>query len=137
MGAVALGGEVEEQALGEMLFVFDEGDEGDSLIRSILMRGGIGEGEGEGDGGAEVGAGAGGGDAAAVLAGDGADEEEAEAGALDADSVAAGDAVEALEDALELVGGDADAGVGDGERDVGVFGRWRVSRGRGPRWGST
>ena len=87
----------------------------------------IGEWEGEGDGGAEVGAGAGGGDVAAVLAGDGADQEEAEAGAFDLDSVAAGDAVEALEDALELVGGEADAGVGDGERDLGVARRWRWS----------
>jgi len=39
-----------------------------------------------------------------VLAGDGADEEEAEAGAADARGVASGDSVEALEDALELVG---------------------------------
>jgi hypothetical protein len=82
----------------------------------------VGEGEGEGDGGAEVGAGAGGSDAAAVLAGDGADEEEPEARALDADGVATGDAIEALEDALELVGGKADTGVGDGESDVGVAG---------------
>jgi hypothetical protein len=57
---------------------------------------------------------------AAVLAGDGADEEEAEAGAFDADGVAAGDSVEALEDALELAGIEAEAGVGDGEGDVGV-----------------
>jgi hypothetical protein len=28
VGAVALGGEVEEQTLSEMFFVFDEGDEG-------------------------------------------------------------------------------------------------------------
>jgi hypothetical protein len=28
VSAVSLGGEVEEQALGEMRFVFDEGDEG-------------------------------------------------------------------------------------------------------------
>ena len=55
-----------------------------------------------------------------MLAGDGADEEEAEAGAFDLDGVAAGDAVEALEDALELVGLEAHAGVGDGEGDVGV-----------------
>jgi len=85
------------------------------------MRNGIGEGEGEGDGGAEVGAGAGGGDAASVLAGDGADQEEAEAGAADARGVAARNAVEALEDAFELVGGKADASVGDGEGDVAVF----------------
>ena len=54
-----------------------------------------------------------------MLAGDGADEEEAEAGAFDADCVAAGDAVEAFEDAFELVGREAEAGVGDGERDLG------------------
>ena len=58
-------------------------------------------------------AGARGGDVSAVLAGDVADEEEAEAGALDSGPRAAGDAVEALEDALELVGGQAEAGVGD------------------------
>jgi hypothetical protein len=28
MSAIALGGEIEEQALSEVLFVFDEGDEG-------------------------------------------------------------------------------------------------------------
>ena len=79
----------------------------------------MGEGEGKSDGGAEVGAGAGGGDVSAVLAGDGADEEEAEAGAFDADGVAAGDAVEALEDLFLLAGGQADAGVGDGECELG------------------
>src|SRR5208283_2296108 len=46
--------------------------------------------------------------------------EEAEAGAADARGVASGDAVEALEDAFELVGGDADTAVGDGEGDVAV-----------------
>jgi hypothetical protein len=56
-----------------------------------------------------------------VLAGDGADQEEAEAGAADARGVAARNAVEALEDAFELVGGKADASVGDGEGDVAVF----------------
>jgi hypothetical protein len=56
-----------------------------------------------------------------VLAGDGTNQEEAEAGSPDARGVAAGDPVEALEDALELVGGKADAGVGDGEGDVAVF----------------
>lgn len=56
-----------------------------------------------------------------MLAGDGTDQEEAEAGSPDARGVAAGDPVEALEDALELVGGKADAGVGDGEGDVAVF----------------
>ena len=57
-----------------------------------------------------------------MLACDGADQEEAEAGAADARGVAAGDAVEAIEDALELVGGDAYAAVGDGEGEVAVAG---------------
>ena len=74
---------------------------------------------------------------AAVLAGDAADQEEAEAGAFDLDRVAAGDAIEALEDAFELVGRKADAGVGDGERDLGVAARWRWSTGCGRRWAST
>jgi len=55
-----------------------------------------------------------------VLAGDRADEKEADAGAFDAHGDASGNAVEALEDALELVGLEADAGIGDGERNVGV-----------------
>jgi hypothetical protein len=55
-----------------------------------------------------------------VLTGDVADEEEAEAGALDAGDVASGDAVEAGEDAFELAGLHAYAGVGDGEGDGGV-----------------
>jgi hypothetical protein len=80
----------------------------------------IGEGQGEGEGGAEVGAGAFGGDVAAVLLGDGADQEEAKAGAFDLGGDAAGYAVEALEDALCLARGKADAGVGDGEGDVGI-----------------
>ena len=74
---------------------------------------------------------------AAVLAGDGADEEEADAGALDADGVAAGDAVEALEDALELVGREADAGIGDGECDVGVADDGDGAVDVDARWGST
>ncbi len=57
-----------------------------------------------------------------MLAGDVADEEEAEAGALDLDGVAAGDAVEAVEDALVLVGWEAEAGVGDAEGGPGVVG---------------
>src|SRR6266851_720104 len=79
-----------------------------------------GEREGDGDGSAEARAGAGGGGIAAVLAGDVADQEEAEAGALDLRHGTAGDAVEAFEDALELAGVEADAGVGDGEGDRGV-----------------
>ena len=72
-----------------------------------------------------------------MLAGDGADQEEAEAGAADARGVAAGDAVEALEDALELVGGDAYAAVGDGEGDVGVAGDSERAADIESRWGST
>src|SRR6202789_100401 len=82
--------------------------------------GGSGEGEGDGDGGAEIGTGAGGCGVSAVLAGDVADQEEPEAGAPDRGHGAAGDAVETGEDALELVGRQADAGVGDLERDQGV-----------------
>lgn len=69
-----------------------------------------------------VGAWALGGDVSAVLAGYVADEEEAEAGAFDLDEVAAGDSVEAVEDGFEVLGGDADAGVGDGEGGPGVAG---------------
>jgi hypothetical protein len=83
---------------------------------------GAGQRQGDGDGGAEVGTGAGGGDVAALLTDDVADEEEAEAGAFDLGHGAAGDAVEAGEDAFELVGGEADAGVGDAESDEGVAG---------------
>jgi len=54
-----------------------------------------------------------------VLAGDGADEEEAEARAFDLREWAARDAVEALEDAFELVWREADACVRDAERDPG------------------
>ncbi len=61
-------------------------------------------------------------DPATVLARDGADEEESEAGAFDLDGVAAGDAVEALEDAFQLGLRNAEAAVGDGERDEGVVG---------------
>jgi hypothetical protein len=57
-----------------------------------------------------------------VLADDVADEEEAEAGALDLDRVAAGNAVEAVEDALVLVGRKTEAGVGDEECDLSVAG---------------
>jgi hypothetical protein len=84
--------------------------------------GGCGEGKGDGDGGAEVGAGAGGGGVSAVLASYVANQEEAEACALDLGDGPAGNAVEAGEDALELVGREADAGVGDLERDGGVAG---------------
>jgi hypothetical protein len=55
-----------------------------------------------------------------MLSCDAADEKEAEAGALDLREGTAGDAVEAFEDALELVGFETDAGVGDGEGDGGV-----------------
>src|SRR5579875_646062 len=57
-------------------------------------------------------------DVSAVLAGNGADEEETETGALDLDAVRGIGAVEAFEDALQIFGGDAEAGVGD--RDEGV-----------------
>jgi hypothetical protein len=82
--------------------------------------GGVGERESDGNCGAEAGAWAGGGGVAAVLAGDVADEEEAEAGSFESRHSAAGDAVEAFEDALELIGFEADAGVGDGESDRSV-----------------
>ena len=82
----------------------------------------VGKGKGDDDGGAEAWAGAGGSGITAVLAGDVANEEEAEAGAFDLDGVAAGDTVEAFEDALVLVGGEAEAGVGDAESDPGVAG---------------
>jgi hypothetical protein len=59
-------------------------------------------------------------DTAPVLEGDGVDEEEAEAGAFDLDVVVGGGAVEALEDALELAGKEAEAGIGDGEDGPGV-----------------
>ena len=59
-------------------------------------------------------------DVAAVLAGYGAHEEEAEAGALDLDAVADAGAIEALEDAFELVRGQAETGVRDGEHGKGV-----------------
>jgi len=97
--------------------------EGGRVVRVVRgWRGGVGEGEGQGDGGSLVGAGAVGGGVSAVLAGYVADEEEAEAGALDLDGVAAGNAVEAVEDALVLVGRQAEAGVGDAEGDPGVAG---------------
>jgi len=57
-----------------------------------------------------------------VLASDVADQEEAEAGAFDLGHGATWDAVEAIEDALELVGWKADAGVGDLKSDQGVAG---------------
>ncbi len=50
-----------------------------------------------------------------MLSDDGADQEQAEAGALDLHCVAAGNAVEALEDALEVVGCKAKAVIRDGE----------------------
>jgi len=53
-----------------------------------------------------------------MLAGDGRNKEEAEAGAFDLDGVAAGHAVEALKDSLEVFGIEAEAVVGDGERDL-------------------
>src|SRR5438552_1763114 len=79
-----------------------------------------GERKRDGDRDAESRTGAAGGGIAAVLAGDVADQKEAEAGALDLRQGAAGHAVEAFEDALELAGLKADAGVGDGEGDGGV-----------------
>ena len=82
--------------------------------------GGTGERKSDDDGSAEVGAGAAGGSVATVLAGDVADKEEAEAGPFDLCHIASGDAVEAVEDAFELVWRKADAGVGDGEGDPGV-----------------
>lgn len=84
------------------------------------MGGGVGSRQREGDGSALVGARAGGGGGAFVLAGDGADEKEAEAGAFDLGYGTSLDAVEAFEDAFELLGSEADAGVGNGERDPGV-----------------
>jgi hypothetical protein len=59
-------------------------------------------------------------DTASVLESDGVYEEEAEAGAFDLDVVVGRGAVEALEDALELAGKDAEAGIGDGEYGPGV-----------------
>src|ERR1700744_1296647 len=64
---------------------------------------------------------------ASVLTGNVADEEEAEAGAFDLGNGAAGNAVEAVEDAFELAGIEAYAGVGDSEGDSGV-----VDDGEGP-----
>src|SRR5262249_9686433 len=58
----------------------------------------------------------------AVLARDRADDEEAEAAALRAHRDAGGDAGGALEDALPLRGGDADALVDDADGDALVFG---------------
>ena len=56
-----------------------------------------------------------------MLAGNVADQEQAESSAFDpGESRPAGDAVEAVEDALELIGRKADAGVGDREVDRGV-----------------
>jgi len=89
-----------------------------ALFTILLV--GIGEGKGEGDGGAEAGASACCGGVSSVLAGNVADKKETEAGAFDAGDVAAWDAVEAGEDALELAGLEAYAGVGDGEGDGGV-----------------
>lgn len=63
------------------------------------------QGESDGDGGAKTGSGADRGRVPPMLTGDIADQEEAEAGAFDSDHSASGDAVEAIEDALELVGG--------------------------------
>jgi hypothetical protein len=57
-----------------------------------------------------------------VLAGDVADQEEAKAGPLYFCHRTAGDAVEAFEDALQLILGNADAGVGDAEGHPGVAG---------------
>jgi hypothetical protein len=84
--------------------------------------GGAADGEGklELKGGAFAGAVAGGADVTTVLAGDGADEEESEAGALDLDEVIGSSAVEAFEDALEVLRGEAEASVSDGEDDPGV-----------------
>src|SRR5271168_5251389 len=52
-----------------------------------------------------------------MLTSDVADEEEAESSSLNSRHSAAGDAVEAFEDALELIGCETDTGVGDGESD--------------------
>src|SRR5271154_6214658 len=64
--------------------------------------------------------GAGGPDAAAVLGDDAAADGEAEAGAAHGAGVGGVDLVEALEDALELVGGDAAALIAD--LDFGLVG---------------
>ncbi len=58
----------------------------------------------------------------AVLAGDVANEEEAETGSLDAQHCASGNTIEATEDALVLVGGKADTGIGNSQRSPGVVG---------------
>ena len=75
--------------------------------------------------------------AAAVLDGDGADEEEAEAGAFDLHLIVGGRAVEAFEDALELAGRKAEAGVGDGENGPGVALDGDAAGDVQRRWGST
>ncbi len=49
---------------------------------------------------------------------DGAHDEEAEAGAFDLKTGATGNAIEAFEDAFEFWRGDADAAIGDAQRDV-------------------
>ena len=83
---------------------------------------GSGEGEGKNKKGALVSPLALSGDVAAMLASDGADKKEAETSALDTNGVAPGYAVEAVEDALELVFGDAEALIGDGKGYVVVAG---------------
>jgi hypothetical protein len=82
-----------------------------SLQRLGEVAGGVG-GESEVEGGAFA-QGAGGPDVAAVLGDDGAADGEAEAGAAHGAGVGGVDLLEALEDLLELVGGDAAAVVLD------------------------
>jgi hypothetical protein len=102
----------------------NENNGGHGPVEALLLEGGlgvgVGAGEGDGDGGALVGAGTGRGDFASVLTDDGVDEEEAETGAFDFGGGSAGGAVEALEDALELIGGKADALVRDGDGNPGI-----------------
>jgi len=55
-----------------------------------------------------------------MLARNRADEKQTETGALDLDEVIRRRAIEALEDALEFACRNAEAGVSDGEHDIGI-----------------
>ena len=89
------------------------------MTRSWHPRMGLGQaGAGQGEADGEVGAaalGVGGGDGAAVGGHHGGDDGEAEAGAAGGPRPRRIAAVEPLEDPGPLLGGDARAGVGDGE----------------------
>ena len=65
-----------------------------------------------------------------MLASDGADEEKSEPGAFDFDEIPAGNAVEAMEDAFQLIDRDPHARVADGQRHPAVArdGELRPSR---------